>query len=100
VDLLKTALTTAAASIVNDIDRLDCLSSIDDWYNARVAVAALQSSDIASYSIAGRTVTRKQLPNLEQTERMLYARIHAYLYHRGMGLVDVRDPVGLEGSSS
>ena len=87
---LKDALVTAAADITDTVDRLSCLSDIDDWYNARVAVAALQGSNLASYTIANRTVTRQQLPQLERTERQLWVRINESLYCRGVVGLDLR----------
>jgi len=87
IDTLKTALTTAAADITNDIDRYDCLTLIDDWFACRSAVAAVQGNSIQSYSIAGRSVTRQNIDQFATMERQLYSRIHQYLYLRGINLI-------------
>jgi hypothetical protein len=87
---LKTALQTAAADIVNTIDRLDCLTTIDDWYNCRLAAAALQGAQLQSYTINGRTITRAQAMQSASQERQLYQRIREYLYGTGAVLADAR----------
>lgn len=91
IDTLKAALVAAAASIVNDIDRYECLLLIDDWAACRTAVAAVQANSIVSYSIGGRTVTRGNVDTFVQQERMLYARIHEALYLRGCNLISMAD---------
>jgi hypothetical protein len=90
---LKALLITKAADITFDLDKLECLSDIDAWYNARVAVETLSATDVSSYSIAGRTVTRTSLPSLKNEVTDLYAKIIARLYGAG-GLVDERYPYG------
>ena len=87
---LQAALVLKAADISNEIDRLECLATIDEWAAARTAIAALQSARTASYSIAGRSVTRRDIPNIQITERQLYQRIQESLYCRGSGLADMR----------
>ena len=87
---LKDALTTAAANITDDIDRLECLSDIDSWYDVRLAVDALTSNSVKSYSIGGRSVTREDLSGLKAEAQELYERIKQKLYYRGAGLLDAR----------
>lgn len=89
IDTLKAALVAAAASITNDIDRYECLLLIDDWATCRTAVAAVQANFIVSYTIGGRTVTRGNVDSFARQERMLYARIHEYLYQRGCNLISL-----------
>lgn len=89
IDDLKAALIEAAADITNTIDRLECLTLIDDWYLCRTAVSSVQSNSISSYSIGGRTVTRANVQSFANMERELYARIQQYLYHRGIGLISL-----------
>ena len=86
---LKTHLQTKAADLTDDLDKLECLSDIDTWYLARTAIDALSSTDVTSYSIGGRSVTRAQIPQLQQQERTLYLRIMQRLYLGGMGLIDL-----------
>ena len=86
---LKALLIVKAADISFDLDKLECLSDIDAWYNARVAVETLSSTDIVSYSIAGRSVTKASIPSLKGEVNDLYQRIISRLYGAG-GLADER----------
>lgn len=92
---LKDALVVKAGTITDDLDKLDCLATIDDWYACRTATASGQAGGVVSYSIAGRTITRQPLKDAQLQERALWLRIQEYLYRRGIGLVDCRNPVGL-----
>lgn len=71
---------------------LECLDIIGQWYDARLAVAALGADEVQSYSIAGRTVTRKDLPGLRAEVEDLYAQIKGLLYNAGMVFVDNSQP--------
>lgn len=86
---LKAALIVQAASLADGIDKLDCLATIDDWYACRVAVAAVQSNAIQSYSLGGRSVTRQNLSQFQDQERQLYTRILEFLYARGSSLASI-----------
>lgn len=88
---LKAALETAAAELTDDIEKYECLSDIDEWYDCRTALAAFTGHDVQSYTTpAGRQVTRKNLPQLERSERALYARIKNHLYGTSAVLLDNR----------
>ena len=87
---LKDALTTEANKLTDTIDRLECLSYIDSWYDTRVAVDSLTSNSVKSYSIGGRSVTREDLSGLKAEANELYEKIKQYLYYRGAGLLDAR----------
>lgn len=86
---LKAALIVEAAKLDDDLQKLEVLSLIDDWYACRVAVAAVQANGIASYSIAGRSVTRQNVETFAQQERVLYAEIMGHLRARGAGLLSI-----------
>jgi hypothetical protein len=88
---LKTALISEAAKVDNTIDQLSLLSDIDDWYSARVALGELVGKGMSSYSVGGRTVTRRDIPQLTRAERDLYQRILDVLYCRGSALIDLRE---------
>lgn len=90
---LKTALSTAAATISNEIDRLDCLSDIDAWYACRTAMDALVAGRLVSYSIGGRSATKRDIPEMADIERQLRARIRQSLYVGGAAYADLRDPL-------
>lgn len=89
---LKDYLVLRANELADDLEKLECLALIDDWYASRLAAAALQSQTLLSYTIAGRSVTRNQAQNIASQEHQLYARITALLYKRGSGLADMRVP--------
>lgn len=89
---LKTQLVTDANTLSDTVDRLECLSDIDDWYTCRVAVSELSAHDVQSYSVSGRSFTKKDLKSLEARERDLYAKIKARLYCAGSMLADSRYP--------
>ena len=84
---LKAALIVAAAELTDTVTRLECLALIDDWYACRIAVAAVQSNSVQSYSIAGRSITKHNLSDFVQMERDMYARISEHLYGRGSALI-------------
>lgn len=90
---LKAAYIVQAADITDAIDKLECLAAIDSWYACELAVSTLSSSDVSSYSIAGRSVTRKNLPEL-QTQAIDYKRQFLAYLGRGGGsaLADLRWP--------
>jgi hypothetical protein len=87
---LKNLLVTAAASITDSIDKAECLTAIDDWYAARVSLAALSAGTITSYQINGRNVTKRDIPTAQAYVAQLYAEIKARLYNQSSGLVDMR----------
>jgi hypothetical protein len=89
IDTLKAALVAAAADIVNDIDRYECLLLIDEWFAARGNVASLAANSISSYSIGGRTVTRSSSASGISMADQMYARIKEYLYLRGCNLISL-----------
>jgi hypothetical protein len=90
LDNLKAAYIADAASVTPTTDRLECLVKIDDWYAAATALADLQSKGMSSYSVGGRTVTRRDVPALERTVGQLQNEIKNVLYCRGSSYVDCR----------
>ena len=86
---LKAALIVEAAKLDDDLEELEVLSLIDDWYACRVAVAAGQAAGVVSYSIGGRSVTRQPVKEASQQERVMYAEIMAHLRCRGSGLISI-----------
>lgn len=86
---LKDALTTAAASITDAMDKAECLADIDSWYACRTAVDAFETSNVQSYSMSGRSVSRASLPDIKTSEREYWSRIQAKLYYKGASLLDM-----------
>jgi len=86
---LKAALVVEANTITFNLDKLECLADIDAWYNATTAVNALSASNVTSYSIAGRTVTRANLTATRNEASQLLTKIKERLYGSG-GLAEER----------
>jgi len=82
-DNLKTALIAKAGEIAFDLDRLECLALIDDWYAASVARTSVGGGTLSSYSLNGRTFTKHDLTQLDRHVEALYAQIKASLYGNG-----------------
>jgi len=89
IDNLKAELISEAAKVVDTITRLACLADIDDWAAVRAALLAFSGSDIQSYTIAGRTFSKKNTGEMERRERAVYGRILTALYGSG-AQVDAR----------
>lgn len=93
---LKTLLDTTAATITVTAEKYLCLNAIEAWYNAKVAADAFDSSDVTSYTIGGRSVTKKTTNDVKVTEKRLFAElmqwpeIAALFATRGAGVADLR----------
>jgi hypothetical protein len=90
LDDLKSLLVDKASTIGFDVDQAMYLVAIDNWWPLAQARQALSASDLQSYSISGRTVTRKNLPEIVRMERAALMDALAYLKLAGEGLVDTR----------
>lgn len=90
---LLAKLTTDVASITDETTRLDCAVWLEEYTAALPASIASTSGNIASYSIAGRTVQYRNLADLKNRVLELRAMIDGALYGRG-GVVDNRDTMG------
>ena len=58
---------------------------LDDWYNAKAAHAAMVSGRISSYSISGRSISRRSADQLLSVADAAFARCKALVfggYHR------------------
>jgi hypothetical protein len=86
----KAWLITRAASISFEGDKLECLALIDTWYACRVKADTLSATDVSSYSIAGRSVTKITVENLRIEESRLLNEIKAYLGIGPGGMIDAR----------
>lgn len=90
---LYDALVTAADSLSDPLDILECKADIDSWYAARQASDSNAARQIASYSIAGRSVSYSLPTQIDTRERVLWERVMARLYCRGIAYVDHRWPI-------
>lgn len=92
---LKAALETRAAALDDELERLECVALIDEWYNCRTAVAALTATNVVSYSINGQTVTRREIPSMTRRASELYNEIKAILFGGNVSHADCRFPIEL-----
>lgn len=90
---LKEALDARAAVLEDELERLECLALIDEWYNCRTAVAALTATNVVSYSINGQTVTRREIPSMTRRASELYGEIKAVLFGGNVSHADCRFPI-------
>jgi hypothetical protein len=84
---LKAALIVQGNLISDSIDKLNCLRLIDSWYDAQVAVDAIASNKLASYSMGGITITKHSLPSLRLDVEATYSQIMTLIGRGGGGLV-------------
>lgn len=96
---LKTALEERAAALSDELEKLECLSLIDEWYDCQVAVQALESTNVVSYTINGHTVTRSELSSRRARAVQLYGEIKAILFGGNVSHVDCRFPFDTGGIS-
>ena len=82
-------LTAKVASITNDTARLDCAVWLEEYAVALPASQGSTASNVQSYSISGRSVTYRNLADLNNRVAELRSMIDAALYGRG-GYVDNR----------
>lgn len=93
---LKAALDVAANTITVTAEKYLALDTIETWYNARVAADSFDADNISSYSIGGRTVTRKSNTAVRDTEKRLFnelmqwPEIAALFALRGSAVADLR----------
>lgn len=88
---LVTYLQARAAELSFELDRLECLNLIERWNNAATALATVQGNEIQGYSIAGRSVQRRVVSEMQDTARDLYAQVKELLYGAGIVLIDHRN---------
>jgi hypothetical protein len=82
-------LTADVATLTSEIDRLDCAVWLEEYAAALPASIGSTTSNIQSYSIAGRTVQYRNLTDLNARVKELRSLIDGALYGRG-GYVDHR----------
>lgn len=79
---LKAAYDTAAALISDDLSKKEALHLIDRWNTAVTEQAALEATEIFSYTIAGRTYTRRNMKDGQEHIDLLQGQIKRKLYGR------------------
>lgn len=61
---LQTALLAKASLLTDAVSKAEAEAYIAEYIALRTAILSLSSATVSSYSIAGRTVTRADLPRL------------------------------------
>jgi hypothetical protein len=86
---LKAKILALAGELSDELDRLEAIALVDEWYATRLASAALDAGNVQAYSLLGRQVTKKDGAALAARASELYAQIKARLYGRGVVLADM-----------
>ena len=77
---LQTALEALADDLDSTVDKLKCKILIDQYIDALEAQATTVATDIQSYTIGGRTVTRAQVMQMQGQVNNLEKQINNILY--------------------
>jgi hypothetical protein len=88
-ELKDAYLAQGVAQLTDSIELLEFKAALDSWYNARTALESLTATDVSSYSIAGRSVTRAQSSTLRADVARLEAEIRGYLRGGQGGVIDM-----------
>jgi len=92
MDDLKTAWTTLIAAQYaadsNAISYHQARVDLDSMILAMTAYQALSTSSLQSYTIAGRSVTRAQMPQMKQTMDTMRLRLERYCRNASITLDD------------
>lgn len=87
---LQTALEALANDLDDDVRKYECLILIDQYVDAIEAQATTVSSDVASYTINGRTVSRREVLAMQSQVNNLKQQINDILYGN-VSYVDFRN---------
>ena len=77
---LQTALETLANTLDDDVRKYTCLILIDQYVDALEAQATAVSTDVQSYTIGGRTVSRGEVLKMQGQVSNLQSQINDILY--------------------
>jgi hypothetical protein len=87
---LQSQYVTDAKTLTGTLDRLKALRAIATWFNAAKTLDEAVATDINSYSIGGRSVSRRGLDEYAGRVAELEAQVETLIYTRGGGLADLR----------
>jgi len=77
---LVAALDVLANQLDDDVRKYTCLALIDQYVAALEAQATTVSTDVVSYTIGGRTVSRTDVLNMQGQVNNLQKQINDILY--------------------
>ena len=86
---LKTSLETLADELDDDVQKYKCKIYIGQYIDALTAQSTNTSPDVQSYTINGRTVSRREIISMQKQVDNLEARINRILYG-SVSLADFR----------
>lgn len=66
IDDIQTALLAKTATITDALQQAEANAAVDEYIALRRAILALSGTQVTSYSIGGRSVTRADLASLRQ----------------------------------
>ncbi len=89
---IQTALLARSATITDALQRAECEAAIAEYIALRTAILALSSSQITSYSLGGRSVTRADLASLRQQAQVARAEIVDAMDGGEILTADLREP--------
>jgi hypothetical protein len=89
---IQTALLARSATITDALQRAECEAAIAEYIALRTAILALSSSQITSYSLGGRSVTRADLASLRQQAQAARAEIVDAMDGGEILIADLRQP--------
>ena len=81
--------TTEAASLSGE-DRLECELAIARWTTVQTALDALEGQGLQSYTMAGNSYTRRDIPAMQASANALRMEIRSYVSGGGSRLIDNR----------
>jgi len=77
---LKAAYETEIATISDTLRKARATYQLDVYCDAMAKQAALEANDITSYSIAGRTITRRDIKAGQQATQQLAYDLESAIY--------------------
>jgi hypothetical protein len=88
---LVAKLNELAATISDELDRLDCLAEIEQYGGILQALSTAQAGGVASYSLNGRSVTRRNPNDVRADAAACRVRIERLLYSGCVRLADMSE---------
>jgi hypothetical protein len=83
IDDIQTALLAKSAELTDALDKAECEAFIAEYIALRTAILALAGNTVSSYSIAGRSVTKADLPRLRLEAGGVRSQIARYISASG-----------------
>jgi hypothetical protein len=79
IDDIQTALLLKSGELTDALDKAECEAFIAEYIAIRTVILGLAGNSVASYSIAGRSVTKADLPRLRNEAAGIRSQIGRYI---------------------